>query len=232
MGRKPGRRFAIGLALASVIASVIATSAWPQDTEEPSPAEAPSEEAPPEPSGPLAVGAKLPDSLRLLPTKSADRGAEPPKTVTIASLAGDPPQPLVLLFWSAKCPVCKRYGKTASALVSDFAKRARFVFAFPNANETDDEIRTSMTQAELAVAAFTDPDQNASARLDVAVTPTALVFDANGVLRYRGPIDDDRRAKDREARKLLRDALEAVTAKRDVTTPEPRAFGCAVRRER
>src|SRR5205809_1002962 len=63
----------------------------------------------------------------------------------------------------------------------------------------------------------------------VAATPTALLFDASGALRYRGPLDEDRENRGRDASDLVRAALDAVFAGKPVEKPEPRAFGSSVR---
>ena len=61
------------------------------------------------------------------------------------------------------------------------------------------------------------------------VTPTALLFDRAGVLRYRGPLNDDRQGRKKEPAQLLRVALVAVQEGRAVEAAEPRAFGSTLR---
>jgi thiol-disulfide isomerase/thioredoxin len=172
----------------------------------------------------IAVGGTLPDDLRVTPLS---RGAE--KDVPLVSFGGDPAKPLVVLFWSTKCPVCRRYAAAVHALAKDYEGRARIALVFPNATETEADVRAWVDAQSVALPTALDPKQTAASRLSDVVTPTALVVDATGTLRYRGPIDDDRRARGRDTTDHLRIALDAVIAGKNVENAEPRAFGSTVR---
>jgi thiol-disulfide isomerase/thioredoxin len=188
----------------------------------------------------LTVGSPVPADLELLPLPPAPQAGadEPPSErapVTLLSLAQEPgdsaaPRSLVVFFSSARCPFCRRYAPALREVVKDYRDRVRFAVVFPNATEGDEHIRVALDEARLAVPAFTDRRQRAADRLGVRVTPVAVVVDAAGVLRYRGPVDDDRRRRERDTTDHLRAALDAVLAGRPVETAEPRAFGSSVRR--
>jgi thiol-disulfide isomerase/thioredoxin len=176
----------------------------------------------------IPVGTTVPGDVRVLPlTKNADDADG-----ALAPLAAESAKPVVVLFWSARCPVCRRYAATLKALAKDYESRARFVVVFPGVNDTDAEIRALYDAGGLAGIAATDRKQDAASRLGVVVTPTALVLDAAGVLRYRGPVDDDRRNRRRDMTEYLRAALDEVLAGAVVSHPEPRPFGSSVRTAR
>lgn len=178
------------------------------------------------PPEPVAIGGVLPPELRVTPFAT---GAATPEAVPLLSFGGDPEKPLVVLFWSARCPVCRRYGPVLKALAKDYEGRARLAVVFPNATETEADVRTWLDATGPTGALALDRRREAASELGAAVTPTALVFDAAGALKYRGPIDDDRRARRRDTTDLLRLALDAVIAGKPVENPEPRAFGSSVR---
>lgn len=180
----------------------------------------------PVPPEPVAIGGVLPPDLRVTPVSLGNAAAEP---VPLESFGGDPEKPLVVLFWSARCPVCRRYGPVLKALAKDYEGRAHLAVVFPNATETEADVRTWLDATGATGALALDPKREAAHVLGAAVTPTALVFDAAGTLKYRGPIDDDRRARRRDTTDHLRVALEAVLAGKPVENPEPRAFGSSVR---
>jgi len=205
---------------------------------EPAPREAPRGA---ERAAPLVVGAKLPESVVVTPLASpspaageaeADPPSEPapPSPVALASLAGQPARPLVVLFWSARCPVCRRYNTLFRGLVKEYGDRVAFAVVCPNANETDEYLRGTLRDARIEAPAASDRQGRASEALGVRVTPTALLFDPSGTLRYRGPLDDDRKHRERDTTEHLRLALDAVLGGRDVPSADPRAFGSAVRR--
>ncbi len=176
---------------------------------------------------PVATGGALPPELRVTPVSLG--AAAPADPVPLASFGGDTEKPLVVLFWSSRCPVCRRYGPVLKSLAKDYEGRARVAVVFPNATETAADIATWLDATGATGALALDPKREAASALGATVTPTVLVFDAAGTLKYRGPIDDDRRARRRDTTDLLRVALESVLAGKPVENPEPRAFGSSVR---
>jgi thiol-disulfide isomerase/thioredoxin len=181
----------------------------------------------PSPPEPVAIGGVLPPGLRVTPfALGAEASAE---TVPLASFGGDAEKPLVVLFWSARCPVCRRYGSVLKSLAKDYEGRARVAVVFPNGAETEADVGAWLDATGPSGALALDPKRDAAGALGATVTPTALVFDAAGTLKYRGPIDDDRRARRRDTTDHLRVALESVLAGKPVENPEPRAFGSSVR---
>lgn len=139
-------------------------------------------------------------------------------------------RPFVLVFWSVECPVCRRYAKKLRQLESDHAGQADFVLVLPNADETPERAREQLEAAQLTWPAFLDPSHAAVKHLGTLVTPTVAVFDAKGTLRYRGAVDDDRLAKNREVAETLLDALRATIEGKAVPKDELRAFGSSVRK--
>ena len=171
---------------------------------------------------PLGVGGQLPADLRVTPL---EEGA---KDVALADFA-EAGKPLIAIFWSSRCPVCKRYGSVLKALAKDYEGRAKFVLLFPNATESAAGAKAWLDGESAGVPGALDSRRDAATRLAAVVTPTAMVFDGSGVLRYRGPLDDDRRRRQRDTIDHLKIAVEAVLAGTPIENPEPRAFGSSVR---
>jgi peroxiredoxin len=188
--------------------------------------------AEPEPQPP-AVGEAFPERLpaRVLAKNPAadDNAPEGEDGVTLATLAGEKPRPVVLVFWSGRCSVCKRYAEVLRKLSSGFGDKVALVLVASGSEETAEAVREAQDAAELRLTTLLDTEREAAAVLGVRVTPTAFLIDAEGVLRYRGPIDDDRRARSRDARELLRPAVDAVLAGKDVENGDVRPFGSALR---
>lgn len=220
------RRAAALLLPAALVVAVGAGTARPGDEPIPTVSPSPRSAAPAET---VAVGTAVPPELRVTPlTKTAEAG-----DVSLLALGGtDTGKPLVVFWWSARCPVCRRYAAVVKALAKDYEGRARIAFVFPNANESDADVRAMLDGGAVEGVIATDRRQAATSRLGVAITPQVLVIDTAGALRYRGPIDDDRRNRRRDMAELLRPALDAVLAGKAVENPEPRAFGSSVRAAR
>jgi len=154
---------------------------------------------------------------------------EAPPGQSLADLVGETPRPLVLVFWSSRCVVCERYGEALANLVAKLGDDAAVVLVATGSEQSPEAVREALANADLAVTVFLDPERATAERLGVRVTPSAFVVGADNVLRYRGPIDDDRRARPRDARPLLVPAIEAVVAGREVESGDVPPFGSAVR---
>ena len=202
--------------LALLVAALPARSAIPGDQIPPSGSPVVAD------SQPLGVGGQMPSDLRVSPLTK-------PETDVALSGFADPDKPLVALFWSSRCPVCRRYGAALKALAKEYEGRAKFVVVFPNSTESPADAKAWLDEEVATVPGALDRRREAARRLAAVVTPTALVFDGSGVLRYRGPIDDDRRRRQRDTVDHLRIAIDAILAGKPVENPEPRAFGSSIR---
>ncbi len=154
---------------------------------------------------------------------------EAPTGQALAELIGETARPLVLVFWSSECVVCSRYAEALAELAETVGDRAALVIVATGSGEAPDMLRKAFAEVGLGAPVFLDPDRAAAERLGVRVTPTAFVVGPDNVLRYRGPIDDDRRARRRDARALLLPAVQAVAAGREVEPADVPPFGSAVR---
>ena len=114
---------------------------------------------------------------------------------------------LVLAFSGPDCPVSKLYKPRLDRLSKDYGPRGV-------------RIRTVSSEDQNFVALF-DPER----------TTEAFVLDAQGVLRYRGAVDDQYGigyTKDAPTKNYLVDAIEALLAGKPPAVPATEAPGCAV----
>ena len=155
--------------------------------------------------------------------------SQAPTGQALAALVGETARPLVLVFWSSECVVCSRYAEALAELAETVGDSAAVVIVATGSEEAPDALRKAFAEVGLGAPVFLDPDRAAAERLGVRVTPTAFVVGPDNVLRYRGPIDDDRRARRRDARALLLPAVQAVASGREVEPADVPPFGSAVR---
>jgi thiol-disulfide isomerase/thioredoxin len=82
------------------------------------------------------------------------------------------------------------------------------------------------------IPAAIDGDRAAAATAKASITPTAVVVDRRGEIRYRGRIDNLYAALGKRRQQVtshdLRDALDAVLAGRPVPHPETESIGCFI----
>ena len=60
-------------------------------------------------------------------------------------------------------------------------------------------------------------------------TPTIVVIDPTGVVRYKGALDDAPMGEGGAGKVYARDALAAVTTGGKVEVPSTKAYGCSVK---
>ena len=151
------------------------------------------------------------------------------KTYTNADLSGH--KATVFLFVSSQCPVCNVYMPRVNALAAEYAKQGVQMFAvYPDSHESLADVTKDVKSRSLAIPVVRDPQCKLTDALGAKMTPEAIVVDAQGVIRYRGRIDDNAIAT-RVSQHDLADALNAVVKGETVAHPTQLAFGCAIRRD-
>jgi len=144
------------------------------------------------------------------------------------SLKGDV---TVVLFLAARCPISDAYSQRMQALYQDFSPQGvKFLFINANFNEPSQEVARHAKQMGFTFPVYRDSG-NVAEMFDAQVTPMTFVVDAQGVVRYRGAIDDAQNEA-RVKKNSLRNALGEVLAGKPVTVGETKAFGCTVKRAR
>lgn len=142
------------------------------------------------------------------------------------SLAAHRGQVVVLIAWGSRCPHSAAYAERLVALAKRYApaegQRAKVVVWGLASNHFEDPagVATAKKQAKLPFPILLDPGGTFAKALKAFATPTALVIDGQGIVRYRGAIDDDpqaERAPDARAN-YLADAIRSVLAGQK---PEP-----------
>ncbi len=152
-------------------------------------------------------------------------------TGKMVSLFGDGNQKAtVAIFVASECPVSRAYEGRMAALAREFGGSARFVGIGSNSNDTTEKLAAHFAAAALGFPIVKDAHNRIADRFVAHVTPEAFVFDAGGVLRYHGRIDDSVDASAVHASDL-RDAIRAVVAGKTPAASERLAMGCGIRRE-
>ena len=139
----------------------------------------------------------------------------------------------VLVFTCNQCPYAKAFEPRLIELANQYKGRVEFLLINPNDDtqfvvESLENMKERATSRNYPFPYLKDSDSSVAKAYGARVTPHVYVVDSNGVLRYRGYIDDSAKA-DQRTRTGLTDALDAVLAKREVSTTETRAFGCTIK---
>ncbi len=168
---------------------------------------------------------------------SASPGGSPGPVVN--DLDGIPRHPLdpgqklasVLIFYWHDCPVCNSYAPEISRIRASYTNFAFYIVQVdPDLNQA--AAREHAWQYDLRAPALLDPKHRLVEKAKATVTPEAVVLGRNGQLMYRGRIDDlyASPGKKRAAPKQhdLRDALDAIAARKPIMRRETKAVGCLI----
>lgn len=167
-------------------------------------------------------------------------------------------QIVVVCFWSTECPIMRAYEKRMTAVVTEYREKGvRFLMI--NSNESNREIadgpargddgkplpreadapkpygkiRNYLADHELPYTVLIDHGSVVADAFRAKTTPDVYVFGKDGVLVYRGAIDDDAQGrKGDESTPYLRNVLDKLVAGETVEPSQTEPVGCTIKRPR
>lgn len=137
-------------------------------------------------------------------------------------------QATVIVFVSALCPISTDYGTRLTSLNKKYSGGGvRMLLVNSNQNEPDSQVQAQRNISRLP-AVYRDRRGKLAETLEVTATPTAVVLDRSGSIRYWGAIDDSRNPA-RVRQEYLRLAIEEVLAGKQVTLTRTPVRGCSIK---
>ncbi|MFO0014107.1 MAG: redoxin domain-containing protein [Planctomycetota bacterium] len=172
--------------------------------------------------------------------------AEPPPLVTDSELEDvtgqkvgwqDGPRFRVWAFLGCECPVARLYGVRLQEMADAFEKNVasqgaiQWVGVISNSHDSPDDIRAFAKDTGIRFPLMKDADQSLAKTWHATRTAEVVVVDRQGLIHYRGRIDDQYAPGVKRSKSLhceLHDALGALLEGRDpaVTVTEP--TGCLI----
>jgi thiol-disulfide isomerase/thioredoxin len=140
----------------------------------------------------------------------------------------------VVVFTCNSCPFAKAFEPRLIEIANRFnGKGVSFYAVDPNddsqyPDETLANMKARADEREYPFPYLKDGDSSIARAYGARVTPHVFVVDGEGVVRYRGYVDDSAKPAERKTTGLT-DALNALTNGRDVATADTRAFGCTIK---
>lgn len=146
------------------------------------------------------------------------------KQVALPNLMTDKTAVLIF-FLSAHDPVTLAYAERIRKIAEDPKNKPLLVMGLSvNQDETLQELKAVADQSDWTFPIYKDVGQNIAVGLKIQTTPQAVLVNSEGVVWYRGAIDDcwldARKVKD----PALRQAIDALLSGKKVTNPEPGYF--------
>lgn len=142
---------------------------------------------------------------------------------------------VVVLEWiNPGCPYVQRHyqAETMTGLVERFAEREVVWLAIDSSHfVTAEDSQAWRARHELSYPILLDAPGDVGRLYGATTTPNMYVIDAEGVLRYRGAIDDDPRGREEAPRNYVGDAVQTLLEGGSPAVSETEPYGCTVKYE-
>ena len=137
---------------------------------------------------------------------------------------------VIVNFWSAECPHSER---TDHYLVTRLEKWGEEVILLPIASNRNESVQLVEEAAKTRRLSnvLIDAEQVAADLYEAITTPHVFVVDRDGILRYRGAVDDVRFRQPKPTHLYLEGVIQPLLAGREPALEETLAYGCAIVRE-
>ena len=168
----------------------------------------------------LAVGAKAPQFA--LVNAIDDK---------VVSMKPDDGRVKVVIFTCNECPYAKAFEPRIIEIAQKYGHRgATFYAVNPNAigSDSPEKMKARALEREFPFPYLKDADSSIARAYGARVTPHVYVVDGEGIVRYRGYVDDSAKVAERKTTGLT-DALNALLDGREVANSDTRAFGCTIK---
>jgi peroxiredoxin len=137
---------------------------------------------------------------------------------------------VVVNFWSCECPQSERTDPQLKELASGVDDFPVLLSIASNRNESPQAI-SSVARARGLPMVLVDAEHEVADLYGAQTTPHVFVIDVDGILRYRGAVDDVTFRQRNASRFYLREALDALRRGETPPVSETLAYGCTIVRE-
>lgn len=137
---------------------------------------------------------------------------------------------VIINFWSCECPHSERADKAILAMLAQWRDDAVMLSIASNRNENIEALKKAAEARRLPVV-LRDADCRVADLFGAETTPHVFVVDREGILRYRGAVDDVTFRRRTPTRFFLDEAVESLLEGRLPPLTESPAYGCAIVRE-
>ena len=137
---------------------------------------------------------------------------------------------VIVNFWSCECPHSERTDRSTMACLVQWGGDVEMLSIAANRSESIVSV-TEAVNARRLPRVLVDAEHVVADLYEAVSTPHVFVIGRDGVLRYRGAVDDVTFRRRQATRFFLEEAVEALLEGRLPTLTETPAYGCAIVRE-
>jgi peroxiredoxin len=137
---------------------------------------------------------------------------------------------VIINFWSCECPHSERTDKIIMPMFVQWRDHVTMLSIAANRSENVEALKIAADARRLPTVMI-DADCKVADMYEAQTTPHVYVIDREGILRYRGAVDDVTFRNRIPSRFFLDEAVESLLENRLPTLAESPAYGCTIVRE-
>jgi len=137
---------------------------------------------------------------------------------------------VVVDFWSCECPHSERTDRSLMSTFVQWDNEVVLLTVAANRSESAEAVAEAANTRRLP-RVLVDREQAVASLYEAQTTPHAFVIDQEGILRYRGAVDDVAFRQKTPTRFYVEAAVEALLEGRPPEVRETPAFGCVIVRD-
>jgi peroxiredoxin len=136
----------------------------------------------------------------------------------------------ILNFWSAECPHSERTDRYLLDLLQRCDGEVALLSIVANRNESLQKVAEA-AEVRRIPQVLVDSEHIVADLYEAVTTPHVFLLDRQGILRYRGAVDDITFRRRQATRFFLKEAVEALLEGRLPEPADTPAYGCTIVRE-
>lgn len=132
------------------------------------------------------------------------------------------------------CPYCRLYIDRIKSIQAEFGDHGFIMIGMngsdgnTNPKESFENMKAFAQERELNFPYLWDPTQDVTRSFGASKTPMAFLIDGNGVVRYKGQIDDHPQDPDAVGEDYLKIAIASLFKSQEIHTIETEPIGTAL----
>ena len=137
---------------------------------------------------------------------------------------------VIVNFWSCECPHSERTDRSTMACLVQWGDDVAMLSIAANRSESISSVVGAVNARRLPKVLI-DAEHIVADLYGAVSTPHVFVVDRNGILRYRGAVDDITFRQRKATRFFLKEAVDALLEGHLPARTETPAYGCTIVRE-
>jgi len=137
---------------------------------------------------------------------------------------------VIVNFWSCECPHSERADGLILDLLAKWDGEVELLSIAANRNESAQSVEEAARARNLPKVLM-DAEHAVADLYEAVTTPHVFVVDKDGILRYRGAVDDVTFRQRKSKRFFLKEAVESLIDGHLPTLTETPSYGCTIVRE-